>query len=220
MKLFCGLCVGLVSLYAAGAPSEPVWGPVPATVETVAARGLDSVVRIDTTRKNKYGRETHSLGAGVAVRPDVIATANHVVAGAVSIVVSNGNGVEATTATVTASDPGNDVALVRITGLVVTPVPLASGPPVLGARLVVIGHPMGYNYSVSSGIVSCTSRDLDGSGYRGFIQTDAAINPGNSGGPALDLHGRLVGIASCTRKDSTGLGFLVPAGAVAKLMGK
>ena len=89
--------------------------------------------------------------------------------------------------------------------------------------MLVLGNPLGYNSSVSRGILSANEREItvEGNTYRHLIQTDAAINPGNSGGPLVDLGGRIIGIASVKLSFTSqgtptqGLGFAIPANAVA-----
>jgi serine protease Do len=71
-----------------------------------------------------------------------------------------------------------------------------------------IGHPLGLDYTLTRGIVSAVDRDIDG--WR-TLQVDAAINPGNSGGPLYGENGDLIGIISCSRLESQGINFAVPA---------
>jgi serine protease Do len=79
-----------------------------------------------------------------------------------------------------------------------------------GDFVMAMGAPWGLNRSVSIGIISCTTRYLEGSSeYSSWLQTDAAINPGNSGGPLVNTAGEVVGIN--TRGGGTNLGFSVPA---------
>ena len=76
-----------------------------------------------------------------------------------------------------------------------------------GNEVLAIGHPRGYTFSSTRGIISQSRRIRDGDV---FVQTDAAINPGNSGGPLLDAKGRLVGINTTVSSDSQGIGFAIP----------
>jgi serine protease Do len=76
-----------------------------------------------------------------------------------------------------------------------------------------IGNPLGFDRSVSLGVVSALFRELptrDGV-LEGLIQTDAAVNPGHSGGPLLDMEGRVVGINTAMLAPGRGIGFAVPA---------
>jgi serine protease Do len=83
----------------------------------------------------------------------------------------------------------------------------AGRKPRLGERVLVIGHPMGLNYSLTEGVVSAVERRIEG---RRYLQLDAAINPGNSGGPVLDRQGELLGLVSCSRSEAQGLHFAIP----------
>jgi S1-C subfamily serine protease len=119
-------------------------------------------------------------------------------------------------------DSGSDVAVIKVdpTGVDLHPLPLGnSDKVVVGEPVVAIGNPLGYDFSITAGIVSATGRTLDapnGLKIPNGIQTDAAINPGNSGGPLIDAGGRVIGIneqiASQTGGNE-GLGFAVPINA-------
>jgi serine protease Do len=96
-------------------------------------------------------------------------------------------------------------------------------PNLLGQTVLALGNPLGYNSSVSRGILSANDREItiDRNTYRHLVQTDAAINPGNSGGPLIDLAGRLCGVNSVKLaltpqgQPAQGLGFAIPARTVA-----
>jgi S1-C subfamily serine protease len=80
--------------------------------------------------------------------------------------------------------------------------------------VVAIGNPLGFERSVSLGVVSALFRSLPtgaGGMLEGLIQTDAAVNPGNSGGPLVDAEGRVVGITTAMIAYASGIGFAVPA---------
>jgi serine protease Do len=110
------------------------------------------------------------------------------------------------------SDPGNDLAVIRIEGLEAAPLPIREGPAMLGELCVALGAPLGLHESASLGIVSGLARQLPQEGRRPIeevIQTDASINPGNSGGPLVDAGGFLLGVNTAIRAQSQGLGFAV-----------
>ena len=94
----------------------------------------------------------------------------------------------------------------------------------VGEPVVAIGNPLGYDFSITAGIVSATGRTLDapnGLKIPNGIQTDAAINPGNSGGPLIDPTGKVIGINEQIATQSggnEGLGFAVPINAAIKSM--
>jgi serine protease Do len=83
----------------------------------------------------------------------------------------------------------------------------------LGEPVIAVGNAFGYQSTVTSGIVSALSRDVEANGtqtYRNLIQTDASINPGNSGGPLLNMNGEVVGINVAIRAGAMRIGFAIP----------
>ncbi|HAI58894.1 MAG TPA: heat-shock protein [Xanthomonadaceae bacterium] len=165
-------------------------------------------------------RESQSLGSGVIVDAErgYVLTNHHVVDNAteVSVQLADGRTVEAE---FIGSDPGTDVALIRIPVGNLRALPLAPSQGLrVGDFVVAVGNPFGLGQTVTSGIVSAVGRSgLTGLGFQDFIQTDASINPGNSGGALVNLRGELVGIntASFNPRGSAagniGLGFAIPA---------
>jgi Do/DeqQ family serine protease len=172
-------------------------------------------------------RESQSLGSGVVVDAErgYVLTNHHVVedADSVSVQFADGRTVEAE---FIGSDPGTDVALIRIPTGNLRALPLAdSGSLRVGDFVVAVGNPFGLGQTVTSGIVSAVGRSgLTGLGFQNFIQTDASINPGNSGGALVNLRGELVGIntASFNPRGSAagniGLGFAIPANLAREVM--
>jgi serine protease Do len=101
----------------------------------------------------------------------------------------------------------------------VAPLGLAGAPePPVGAWVQAIGNPEGLVSTVTVGVVSAHGRSftIGGRHYRDLLQTDAPINPGNSGGPLLDVNGRVVGVNTAVVANAYGLGFAIPAAAVAR----
>jgi S1-C subfamily serine protease len=112
-------------------------------------------------------------------------------------------------------DPDQDLAIVRIQVPRKYPVVKFADPTVLeaGETVVVIGDPLGYQGSVTMGIVSALGRQItmpSGAVIGKLIQTDAPINPGNSGGPLLDANGELMGIVIAIRSDASNIAFAIP----------
>ena len=158
-----------------------------------------------------------SLGSGVIVTSDgTIITNNHVVDGATDIKVDLADKRDFT-AKVVGTDPQSDIAVLKInaTGLPTLPIGDSSRLQV-GDVVLAIGDPFGIGETATMGIVSATSRGMNGAieRYENFIQTDAAINPGNSGGAMIDLHGNLVGINTAILSGESGgnqgIGFAIP----------
>lgn len=135
------------------------------------------------------------------------------------------------TARLIGADPLTDIAVIKIDVDNTLPLRRASKDPVrIGDRVFVFGSPFGIKFSMSQGIVSGVGRSEAASfvgmrqGYTNFIQTDAAMNPGNSGGPAVDVNGRVVGMAAAIANNtqfsfgeqrfsggqSAGIGFAIP----------
>jgi len=121
----------------------------------------------------------------------------------------------------------NDLAVLRVKGMPSNLAPLTLGTShdlVVGQDVIAIGSPFGFDYTLSTGVISGLGREIEGAGglpIIGALQTDAAINPGNSGGPLLDSTGRLIGINTMIFSPSgasVGVGFAVPADTVARVV--
>jgi S1-C subfamily serine protease len=149
-----------------------------------------------------------------------IATNAHVIDGARNVQVSFGKG-SPTSARIVGRDPSTDLAVIKVdpSKVKLTPVPLGESDNLqVGDPVVAIGNPLGYDDTVTTGVVSALQRTIKSPSSFTIdhaIQTDAAINPGNSGGPLLDANGRVVGInsqiaTSGGSKGSVGIGFAIP----------
>ena len=181
-------------------------------------------------RPREMQQKVQSLGSGFLVDGEgYIVTNAHVVerAAEVKIQVTFSDG-SIYPAHYIAGDPQADLALIKIdkkpAGKPFPYINLGSvSPNLLGQTVLALGNPLGYNSSVSRGILSANDRELtiENNTYKHLLQTDAAINPGNSGGPLIDLAGRLVGINSVKMSftpqgtPTQGLGFAIPARMVA-----
>jgi len=164
------------------------------------------------------GKQTlQGLGSGVIISPDgYILTANHVVSGADEIMIGLGNDLRRFKAKKIGTDPGTDVALLKIDDNNLPAVNFADSDKARAGDVVLaIGNPFGLRQTVTMGIISAVGRGGMGIvDYENFIQTDAAINMGNSGGALVDTDGRLLGINSAifTRSGGNqGIGFAIPA---------
>ena len=138
---------------------------------------------------------------------------------------SRANGIEVTLsggasvpAEVLGDDPPSDLAVVRFTPEEEPTIATLgeAGNLVVGQMVIAIGNPLGFQRSVTAGVVSALGRSIRGESGRlieNVIQTDAAINPGNSGGPLADASARVVGINTAIIGGAQGIGFAVPVSA-------
>ncbi len=161
-------------------------------------------------------RQTQSAGSGVIVDAEkgYVLTNHHVVENADEITITLLDD-RALTAEVIGSDPGSDVAVIKVDPDGLQDIPFGDSEGLeVGDFVVAIGNPFGFSHTVTSGIVSALGRSgLSRDGYEDFIQTDASINPGNSGGALINLRGELVGINSAIISNSggnLGIGFAIP----------
>ncbi|MGM0570411.1 DegQ family serine endoprotease [Marinobacter sp.] len=156
-----------------------------------------------------------SMGSGFIVSEDgYVLTNNHVIEGADEVMVRLNDRRELQ-ARVVGTDPRSDMAVLKIEDDEPLPVVRIGRSSELkpGQWVFAIGSPFGFDYTVTSGIVSATGRSLPSENYVPFIQTDVAINPGNSGGPLFNLDGEVVGINSqiYTRSGGfMGVSFAIP----------
>ncbi|MEY4874414.1 MAG: hypothetical protein RJB41_1116 [Actinomycetota bacterium] len=159
----------------------------------------DSVVTINSQISDATG-EGEASGTGVVLTSDgEILTNAHVVEGATKVSVRFAGETEPRTATVLASDPGNDLALLKIDATNLKPATFAQpGTIRIGDQVIAIGYALALDGgpSVTSGIISALKRTIitESGALNGLIQTDAAISSGNSGGPLVNLRGEVVGI--------------------------
>jgi len=198
-------------------------GPIDARLEV--AKVIDhiaaSVVTISADIDSEFG-VGQSTGTGVIVSADgEILTNAHVVEGATEIRVRLAGETEPREATLLASDVGNDLALLRMSGDGFDAAVFADpGSVRIGDEVVAIGFSLGLDGdpSVTLGIVSALDRTIgtEGAFLDGLIQTDAAISSGNSGGPLVNARGEVVGINTAVARDTatsaaTNVGFAISA---------
>ena len=191
------------------------------TVAAIVDRVGPAVVRVETGGDGRRG----GVGSGVVIADDgLVLTNSHVVAGAKRVRLVLTEGREAG-AEVIGDDPDTDLALLRA--------PLPNGTAVAklgdskflrrGHLVVAIGNPLGFESTVTAGVVSALGRSLRGHGGRlieDVIQTDAALNPGNSGGPLVAGSGDVVGINTAMIGGAQGLCFAVSANTARFVLGE
>ena len=200
-----------------GVPGQPPASLTPAQIYDSAS---GSVVLITAKWQTRTGLEPFASGSGfIYDQEGHIITNHHVVEDADALDVTF---VDGTTvgAEVVGIDPYSDLAVIRVTGLTESLMPLTVGNSSVlrvGESVVAIGNPYGLSNSMSLGIVSQVDRDLDAPGnYKiiDVVQVDAAINPGNSGGPLMNMRGEVIGVNTAIIEGSVGVGFAIPADTV------
>jgi S1-C subfamily serine protease len=178
-------------------------------VVTVAEKLRPAVVNLRVGRGMRGG-----TGSGVLFTPDgFLLTNHHVVQGSEKVRVRLNDGSELP-GRVVGNDPWTDLAVVQAEGSVL---PFASfgdsSRLKVGQLAVAIGSPLGFESTVTAGVISAlgrTLRSVSGHLVDNIIQTDAALNPGNSGGPLVDSAGRVVGINTAIIQPAQGICFAVP----------
>jgi serine protease Do len=167
-------------------------------------------------------RDTPRRGAGSGFIIDAdgsILTNNHVVDRAERITVKLADG-RTLRARLIGADPDTDIALIKVDGQTGLPVaPLGDSASLrMGEWVCAIGNPLGYEHTVTVGVVSFLGRKLFDMSLDDYIQTDAAINFGNSGGPLINARGEVVGINAAISSRASSIGFAVPINGAASVL--
>jgi serine protease Do len=163
-------------------------------------------------RSDRSDTPRRGAGSGFVIDADgSILTNNHVIDRAERIVVKLSDG-RTLRARVVGTDPDTDVALIKVDGEAGLPVaPLGDSSTLrMGEWVCAIGNPLGYEHSVTVGVVSFLGRKLFDKSLDNYIQTDAAINFGNSGGPLINARGEVIGINAAISSRASSIGFAVP----------
>src|SRR5215813_13104293 len=173
-----------------------------------------AVVRVETGPKVRNPRERGGLGSGIVISPDgLVLTNSHVVGAAKEIRLRDTEGFD-TDAHVLGVDPDTDLALLRADGARDLRYASLGNSKTLrrGQLVVAIGNPLGFESTVTAGVVSALGRSIrsvSGRTIEDVIQTDAALNPGNSGGALVSSRAEVIGINTAVIAGAQGICFAV-----------
>jgi len=192
-----------------GGDGEDTFGGIPGIVDAVAP----SIVAVLVS-----GGQGEGEGSGVVWSEDgVVVTNDHVVSGAQEVVVALASG-ERLSATVEASDPVTDLAVLRVDRAGLPAAEFADDLPRVGELAVAMGNPLGFENTVTAGIVSGLHRSIPSGGQTpalvDLVQTDAAISPGNSGGALVGADGTVMGVNVAyipPQAQAVAIGFAIPS---------
>jgi S1-C subfamily serine protease len=209
-------------LSSSGAPEpipaddQPLLDAYSNAVIGVTERIGPAVVRVETGPKTPHpqSRERGGLGSGIVISPDgLVLTNSHVVGASKQIRLRDNEGI-VTDARVLGVDPDTDLALLRADGARdLHYASLGNSKSLRRGQLVVaIGNPLGFESTVTAGVVSALGRSIrsaNGRTIEDVIQTDAALNPGNSGGPLVSSNAEVIGINTAIISGAQGICFAV-----------
>ncbi|MEM6303275.1 MAG: Do family serine endopeptidase [Pseudomonadota bacterium] len=188
------------------------------TAQMQLPRGLPEELRrrFEERRGDQAPRPRAGLGSGFIISTEGLVVTNaHVVDGASAVTVKLADG-QKYDAEVLGSDPMTDIALLKIEADAALPtVDFGTSENLrVGDQVMAVGNPFGLGGTVTTGIVSALSRNINAGPFDDFIQTDAAINRGNSGGPLFNTAGEVIGVNTAIISPgggSVGIGFAVPS---------
>jgi S1-C subfamily serine protease len=183
------------------------------TIINAVEKVKTAVVKIETYRKSGNKEQAAGTGSGFLFSSDgYLFTNSHVVHNADIIKCRLYDG-SVIPAALIGEDPDTDIAILKISDDSFKPVKLGNAEDLkIGQLVIAIGNPLGFQHTVTAGVVSALGRTLEGKGGRmmdSMIQTDAALNPGNSGGPLINAQGEVIGVNTATINGAQGICFAI-----------
>jgi serine protease DegQ len=216
-----------------GVDRKPVAAPAPRTAGSPASQSSGNFSQIpDVVAKTQTSVVTiitgKGLGSGVVWSADgIVVTNQHVIEGSRNVEVAFADG-RRVSGTVRAADAVTDLAVLQANRKGLPPATFQKQLPRVGDLAIAIGSPLGFENTVTAGIISGLHREIPGSAQQtqslvDLIQTDAAISPGNSGGAVVNAKGEVVGISEAFIPPSQGavsIGFAIPAETAVNVVGQ
>ena len=183
------------------------------TIIDAVAKVKTAVVKIEIQKKQNNKRTEAGTGSGFLFSSDgYLFTNSHVVHNASQMQAKLHDGSQYP-AHLIGQDADTDLAILKISAMEFKPATLGdSGDLQIGQLVIAIGNPLGFQHTVTAGVVSALGRSLPSQSGRmmdGMIQTDPALNPGNSGGPLISANGEVIGVNTATIQGAQGLCFAI-----------
>ncbi len=208
---------------------QPLLDSYSQTIVNVAKTASASVVNIKVSKPQKsqpnpqMPQQPFGTGSGFAINSDgLILTNFHVInqAKEISVTLPSGKTVKPE---IVGTDPATDIAILKIDDTSLPPLEFANSENLQPGQIAIaIGNPLGFQHSVTAGVVSALGRTLRSQSGRmidDIIQTDAALNPGSSGGPLMDSSGNVIGVNTAIIKQAQGICFAVSSSLVSYITG-
>ena len=201
--------------------------PYSALIIGAVSKVSPSVVQINISKPNtrhRGGQRQGGTGSGFLISPEgFIVTNSHVVTNAHDIEVNLPDGTSLRAEPI-GEDPSTDIAVIRVYGQNFASAGFGDSKKLkVGQLVIAIGNPFGFQFTVTTGVVSALGRSMysyTGRMIDGVIQTDAALNPGNSGGPLINAGGEVIGINTALISSAQGLCFAVGSSVAEYVVGK